>query len=134
MSENYKEKLHLLAEMVSFSVIDGALHPKEYQFLQLVACELQIKAIDFDDLFHADLTSSSIKNPLERIQQFYRLALLMHCDGVLHEKETKTIHELGIKMALNPFAIDRILKKMKHSPTNTIEPQFLIEVFEEQQN
>jgi hypothetical protein len=31
--ENYEQKLSLLAEMISFSIVDGHLHQKEYEFL-----------------------------------------------------------------------------------------------------
>jgi hypothetical protein len=34
----------------------------------------------------------------ERIQQFYRLALLMYCDGILHEKEMITLQQIAINM------------------------------------
>lgn len=134
MSEKYKEKLNLLSEMISFAQIDGELHEKEFQLLQLVACELQIKNADFKDLFQSDTNLKGIKNSFDRIQQFYRLALLMYVDGIVHQNENKAIHEIGIKMALNPFAIDRILKAINAAPTKTIDPLFLINVFNEQLN
>ena len=62
MSEKYKEKLNLLSEMIAFAQIDGELHEKEYQLLQLVACELQIKNADFKDLFQLDTKLENIKN------------------------------------------------------------------------
>ena len=134
MSEKYEEKLSLLADMICFAQVDGKLHQREYTFLQLVACELKIKNDDFKQLFQQDFNSKPINNEFERIQHFYRLALLMHCDGVLHERENKAIHEIGISMALNPFAINRVLKAMEKSETKMISPAFLIEVFQEQLN
>ena len=134
MIENYEEKLSLLSEMISFAQIDGKLHDREFQFLQLVACELQIKYADFIDLFQSDLKHIPIQNDLERMQHFYRLALLMHCDGVKHQNENTAIHEIGLQMALNPYAINRILKAIDQSPTKTIDPHFLITVFNEQLN
>ena len=134
MSENYNEKLNLLSEMVSFAQIDGKLHEKEFQFLQLIACELQILNKDFNDLFQSEAKSKPIQNEFERMQQFYRLALLMHCDGFKHPNENNAIHEIGIKMALNPFAIDRILKTIDSSSSCTLNPHFLLQVFNEQLN
>lgn len=131
---SYEEKLSLLAEMVAFSVVDGKLHDRELMFLSLVADELQIKPEDFKQLFHQELFPNVIKSEFQRIQQFYRLALLMHCDGVLHERERNAIHEIGIKMGLNPFAMKRVLKAMELSPTKMISPDFLLEIFQEQQN
>ena len=131
---NYEEKLLLLAEMITFSVVDGKLHEREYLFLTMIAGELQITSEDFKALFHQENYPMVIKSQFERIQQFYRLALLMHCDGVLHEREQNKIHEIGVTMGLNPHAIKRVLKAMEISPTKIISPEFLLEVFQEQLN
>ena len=130
----YEEKLALLAEMISFSVVDGRLHEREYLFLSMIAEELQISQDDFTALFHEEHYPIVIKSEFERIQQFYRLALLMHCDGVLHEREQIKIHEIGINMGLNPHAIKRVLKAMEVSPTKMISAEFLLEIFQEQLN
>ncbi|MCF6128103.1 excinuclease ABC subunit B [Flavobacterium sp. AS60] len=131
---DYKERLSLLSEMIAFSVIDGRLHEREYLFLTMIAEELQVDKGDFMNLFHQEEYPVVIKSEFERIQQFYRLALLMHCDGVLHEREQNKIHEIGINMGLNPHAIKRVLKAMQDSPTKMISPEFLLEVFQEQLN
>jgi uncharacterized tellurite resistance protein B-like protein len=132
--DNYQEKLALLTEMINFSVIDGKLHEREYLFLSMIAEELQISSTDFKSLFHNEEYPLVIKSEFERIQQFYRLALLMHCDGVLHDREQIKINEIGINMGLNPHAIKRVLKAMAASPTKMIDSAFLIEVFQEQLN
>lgn len=131
---SYEEKYNLLAEMVSFAVVDGKLHERELEFLTIVARELQIEEEVFRQLFHQEFYPVVIKSDFQRVQQFYRLALLMHCDGVLHEREKNAIHEIGITMGLNPFAMKRVLKAMEASPTGMIEPGFLLEVFQEQLN
>lgn len=128
------EKLNLLADMVAFAIVDGKLHDKEYQFLWLIAQELQIDKESFKQLFHQELKVEVIKSEFERIQQFYRLALLMHCDGILHEREEQKIREIGINMGLNPYAIKRVLKAMEESPTKMINPEYLLKVFQEQHN
>jgi len=130
----YEEKLSLLAEMIAFAVVDGKLHDREYQFLSIVANELKIKKEDFKNLFHEELKPIPMKSESQRIQQFYRLALLMHCDGVLHEKEEIAIKQMGVNMGLNPFAIKRILKAMEASPTRMIDGEILISIFKEQLN
>lgn len=132
--ENYNEKFALLSEMISFSVVDGKLHEREYLLLSMIAEELQIPQDKFKELFHDEVYPIVIKSEFERIQQFYRLALLMHCDGVLHEREQNKINEIGINMGLNPHAIKRVLKAMAVSPTKMVDPEFLIEVFQEQLN
>lgn len=100
----------------------------------MIAEELQISKEDFKSLFHQENNSIVIKQEFERVQQFYRLSLLMHCDGVLHEREMIKIHEIGINMGLNPHAIKRVLKAMEQSPNKMIPAEFLLEVFQEQLN
>ena len=131
---DYQERLALLSEMIAFSVIDGKLHEREYLFLAMIAEELQVDKDAFKNLFHHEGYPVVIKSEFERVQQFYRLALLMHCDGILHEREQIKIHEIGINMGLNPHAIKRVLKAMESSPDKMISAEFLLEVFQEQLN
>ena len=107
-----EQKISLLADMIAFAIVDGELHEREYMFLSIIAVELGISKDELKQLFHEEHRSEIIKTEFERIQQFYRLALLMHCDGVLHEREQIKIREIGVNMGLNPFAIKRVLKAM----------------------
>ena len=131
---NYDEKLALLSEMIAFSLIDGRLHQREYMFLKMIADELSVENNDFNGLFHQENNSVVIKTEFERVQQFYRLALLMHVDGVLHEREQIKIREIGVNMGLNPHAVARVLKAMEASPTRMVSAEFLVGVFQEQLN
>jgi uncharacterized tellurite resistance protein B-like protein len=129
-----EEKVSLLSDMIAFAIVDGELHEREYLFLSLIAVELGINNEELKQLFHEEHRTEVIKNEFERIQQFYRLALLMHCDGVLHEREQIKIREIGVNMGLNPHAIKRVLKAMEQSPTKMVSPDYLLEVFQEQHN
>lgn len=120
--------------MIAFAVVDGKLHKNEFQFLSLIADDLEINPAEFQQLFHTENQTEVIKDDFERIQQFYRLALLMHSDGILHEREEIRIHEIGIGMGLDPFAMKRVLKAMEQSPTRMVSPDYLLEVFQEQNN
>ena len=128
------EKRSLLLEMIAFATVDGQLHKREYEFLSIVANELNIDKAVFNDLFHQELPQMLIKSELERIQQFYRLALLMHSDGVLHQKEDVAIHQITIDMGLNPIVTNRILKMMKSNRSPIIDADVLMEIFKEQHN
>jgi hypothetical protein len=132
--ENYEQKLSLLSEMISFSIVDGRLHQKEYDFLCCVAKELKIEKSIFDELFHSELKPVTLKTEFQRISQFYRLALLMRVDGILHPNEDVAIKQMAINMGLNPFLTKRILTMIFESKTNTIDPKILLQVFKEQYN
>ncbi|MFT3794235.1 excinuclease ABC subunit B [Flavobacterium sp.] len=130
----HEEKISLLSEMIAFSIVDGRLHEREYEFLALVAEELGIAKETFDELFHTELPTQVIKSEPRRIQQFYRLALLMHIDGVLHDREQAAIRQIGINMGLNPAATKKILQAMEEAPNAIIDPDLLYNAFREQYN
>ena len=130
----FEEKRSLLLEMIAFSTVDGHLHKREYEFLAIVANELGFKIDVFKDLFHQELPQIPIKSEFLRIQQFYRLALLMHSDGILHNKEAIAIQQMAINMGLNPIATKRILKLMEEAPNAIIDGGVLLNAFHEQHN
>ncbi len=128
------EKISLLSEMIAFAIVDGELHDKEYDFLLLITKELQIEKEAFLDLFRKRDKFIPIKDEFQRILHFYRLALLMFCDGILHISENNAIHQIGIKMGLNPVAMNRVIELMKSSPSKMLLPEKVICAFQEQHN
>jgi uncharacterized tellurite resistance protein B-like protein len=132
--ETYQEKISLLQEMIAFALVDGQLHDREYDFIEMIAQELEIEKKTYLTLFKKKEHKSVIKDEFSRICQFYRLALLMHVDGVLHENEQIKINEIGINMGLNPHAMKRVLYLMKKSPTRMIDGDVLMAAFQEQLN
>ncbi len=132
--ETTQEKISLLQEMISFALIDGELHDREYDFIEIVAYELGIDKETLHKLFENKGEVKVIKDELNRICQFYRLALLMRCDEVLHERERIKINEIGINMGLDPYAIKRVLKLIEDSPDHMVDGQILIKLFSEQLN
>ena len=132
--ETTQEKISLLQEMISFALIDGELHDREYDFIEIVAYELGIDKETLHKLFENKGEVKVIKDEINRICQFYRLALLMRCDEVLHERERIKINEIGINMGLDPYAIKRVLKLIEDSPDHMVDGQILIKLFSEQLN
>jgi uncharacterized tellurite resistance protein B-like protein len=134
LMNSFEEKRSLLLEMISFSIVDGKLHQRELDFIWIVAKELGFTRAEYSDLFHQELPHLPIKSEFQRIQQFYRLALIMHCDGVLHEKESVAIRQMAIDMGLNPGATKRVLQMMQESPNAMIDAKALLGMFQEQHN
>ena len=130
----YDEKLSLLSEMIAFAKIDGNVHEREYRFLSIVAAQLRVEKEAFEALFSHPVPKVVIKSEHERILQFYRLALLMQADGILHSNEQVAIREMGINMGLSPFAMKSVLVEMQRSPSGLIDPEILLALFRAQQN
>lgn len=131
---NFEDKLALLLDMIAFSVVDGKLDPREYQFLSLIASELRIDQPTFDELFHREARPPVIKSEHQRIHQFYRLALLMHVDGILDSREETELHQIAIDMGLSPNATRRVLELMRESEFKILDPELIFGIFREQQN
>ena len=132
--ETYQDKISLLQEMIAFALVDGQLHDREYDFIEMIAQELEVDKETMLKLYDKKEHKVVIKDEFSRICQFYRLALLMHVDGILHENENKKINEIGINMGLNPYAMKRVLHLMKTSPTRMIDEDVLLAAFHEQLN
>lgn len=131
---SYEEKLSLLSEMISFAKIDGQVHDREFQFLSIVAAQLRVDKDLFMSLFKHEAEKVMPKSEHQRILQFYRLALLMHADGVLHDNEQIAIREMGVNMGLSPFAMKGVLTEMENSPKGLIDPDILLALFRAQHN
>jgi uncharacterized tellurite resistance protein B-like protein len=131
---SYEDKLSLLSEMIAFAKIDGQVHEREYRFLSIVASQLKVESDAFKTLFKEPVPKVVIKTEHQRILQFYRLALLMQADGVLHDNEQVAIREMGINMGLSPYAMKSVLVEMQQSPTGLIDPEVLLALFRAQQN
>ncbi|NMH27919.1 tellurite resistance TerB family protein [Flavobacterium silvaticum] len=131
---NYEEKLALLMDMIAFSVVDGQLDPREYQFLSLISAELGVDKETLDEMFHREPESPVIPSEHQRIHQFYRLALLMHIDGKLHIKEQEAIHNIALQMGLSPNATNRILNLMEETEYKVLDPNVVFGIFKQQQN
>ncbi len=132
--ETTQEKISLLKEMISFALVDGELHDREYDFIEIVAYELGVDKETLHKLYENKGEVDVIKDEMNRICQFYRLALLMRSDDVLHERERVKINEIGINMGLDPYAMKRVLKLIEDSPNHMVDGQTLIALFSEQLN
>ncbi|PDS26287.1 excinuclease ABC subunit B [Flavobacterium branchiophilum] len=128
------QKISLLSELIAFALVDEELHDKEYDFLLMVSIELGIEKDAFLDLFRKRDDIIPIKDEFQRIVQFYRLALLMHCDGKVDFKENQAIHHIGLRMGLNPKSMDYILKIMQSSENHLVEAEELVSAFQIQHN
>jgi DNA-binding MarR family transcriptional regulator len=129
-----EEKKILLLEMIAFSTVDGHLNKKEYEFLFFIANELNVEKGGFNDLLQQELPKLPMKNETQRMQQFYRLALLLNNDGELYAKEARSIKQIAVRMGLNAEATKRVLKKMEKAPNSIIPSDVLFKIFREERN
>jgi len=130
--EAYEEKKKLLLEMIAFATVDGQLSKKGYDFLFLIANELNFEKGGFIDLLSHDLPSLPTNMKLNRIKQFYQLLVFFQNDGVLYKQDPDLIVHIAISMGLDTDAIKVLIKKVKNAPNNTISEDALWKIFQEE--
>lgn len=130
----YKEKLSFLCEMIQLSKIDNEVHHREKQFIEIIAKEFVVKDEDLAELWHTKADKKQAPSEFKRIEQFYRLALLMHSDDHKHDDEINFLKTVGLNLGLNPFLIKTVLEEMDKSPTHTLDPELLLSIFKSQHN
>jgi hypothetical protein len=84
---------------------------------------------EFTRIFNENIEFTPPKLEVDRILQFQRLILVMSVDGFADKKEQQFVKELGVKMGLNPLAIQTVLSEMHNYPNNMLPPERLIEIF-----
>ena len=130
----YKEKLAVISQMIQLSKIDGVFHEKELQFVQLMALEYNIKAEDLEELLVEKPHDIIFHSNFQRIEHFYRMALLVFCDKTKREEELIYLKNMGLRFGLSPVAIQNVLDEMQKSETFMISGERLIEIFKRQEN
>jgi len=134
MTELLREKLSLLTELIKLASCDKAMREGEYYFLLAVAQQLEVEKKDFDQLFEEYIEFTPPKMEFERILQFHRLVLLMNADQEITDEELVLIKSMGIRMGLNPLAVETVLEIMYKFENNVVPPKVLLEIFTTQHN
>lgn len=119
MNPSKEEKLSIITELIKLAQVDKKIKVKEYQFLLAIAIQLQICLEEFERLFDQHIDFEHPKNNFNRIFQLQRLILMSSVDLENHPDELFLIKNLGVKMGLNPLAIDEVLiKKYQYENKN----------------
>lgn len=125
----YEEKKKLLLEMIAYAVVDGQLSKKGYDFLFLIANELNFEKGGFIDLLSQELPTLPDNMKLNRIKQFYQLVVFFQNDGVLYKQDPDLIIHIAISMGLDTDAVRYLVKKVKNSPNSSISDEVLWDIF-----
>lgn len=128
------EKLGLLAQLIQMAQADQEIREAEFQFLFSLAHQMEISKEDFLRLFEENIEFEPPRLEADRIVQFQRLILLMNVDLEIDEREMSYIREVGLRMGLQPLAINSVLSEMHNYENKLIPPARLIEIFTKYHN
>ncbi|MBL4592576.1 MAG: hypothetical protein JKX68_02030 [Flavobacteriales bacterium] len=131
---SHQEKLSLLQDLIALSKVDGNVSFMENNFIYTIALNLNISEIELNQLKNNPVDYSPENKETDRIIQFYRLLLLMSVDQVKEKEEIDFCKEAGLKMGLNPIAIDTTIQKILKSDTGMMSPNDVIKIFQPYHN
>lgn len=134
MDNQHQEKLSLLQDLIALSRADNNVSFMETQFINSVALSLGVSADELQKLINNPINYNPLDREIDRIIQFYRLLLLMGVDSDHHEKEVEFCKNLGLKMGLNPIAINEVVKRLLASEKGMLPPQEIISIFQTYHN
>ncbi len=129
MNRNKLEKISLIQSLIALSKSDNKYDEIERKFISKIA---EMVGISLDQLRKIE-TSENIfappKSEFARILQFQRLILIMCIDGEMSNSEKHYIRDVGIRMGLNPQAIEEVLLEVKNYPERAIPSNVIINIF-----
>lgn len=119
-----------MIQLIQLAETDENLREKEYEFLLKCAKMLGVSQQDLDVLFaeHIDFKPPPLEP--DRIIQFYRLVLLANVDLKVTDSEYNFLKEAGVKLGLNPDAVEIVIFEMLKYPNLTIPTKRLVEIFQ----
>ena len=134
MDNQHQEKLCLLQDLIALSKADNNVSFMETQFINSVALSLGVSADELQQLINNPIDYNPQDREIDRIIQFYRLLLLMGVDTDHHEKEIVFCKNTGLKMGLNPVAINEVVNRILASEKGMLSPNEIISIFQAYHN
>lgn len=128
------EKKSMLSALIELSKVDGKVTEMETGFIHQIGMQLGVAENELLDLFEHPVEFNPPKQHFERIVQFQRMVLLMNVDLKVDEKELAHLKFMGMRLGLNPNAVNEVLTRMYDYPDNMIPPNDLIAIYAKHMN
>lgn len=130
IDQEHNQNISAIVEMIKLAKSDNDFQQDEFNFIHTLAQMMGISTDEFKELFERYISFNPPEIEFDRILQFQRLILLMNIDGEADIKELNHIRDIGIRMGLNPLAIEKILDTMEDYPNGVIPPDQLLGIFQ----
>ncbi|MBL3658512.1 hypothetical protein [Fulvivirga sediminis] len=110
MSLSKEEKLSHLFDLMNMAKADDAIQKIESVYIYKVAERMGIDQLELVKLETLGVEKRSFpKTEHQIIPLFHRLLILMCIDASIDDLEISFCKDLGLKMGLNPFAVNEIV-------------------------
>ncbi len=134
MSTTQEEIKSMISELIELSKVDGHVSDQEIGFIQQIGNMMGLANEEILALFKTPAPFNPPDEHFDRIVQFQRMVLLMNVDQDVHPNELNHLKLMGMKLGLNPHAVNEVLEKMDDYPNNMIPPEDLLKIYSKHMN
>ena len=124
----------MISELIELSKSDGYVSDQEIGFIHQIGNMMGLANEEILALFKTPVAFNPPDEHFDRIVQFQRMVLLMNVDKETHVNEMNHLKMMGLKLGLNPSAVDEVLKRMVDYPNNMIPPDDLLKIYRKHMN
>lgn len=136
MDKKYKEKLSHISDLFKLARIDDNQAIIENVFIERISIKMGVHLTDVQAL-RSDILKADKMYPIsefKRITNFYNLLLVMLVDNEVHEEEIHFCKDLGLKMGLNPYAVNQVIDKLLENNFKPLEAEIVTSIFKQFHN
>lgn len=133
------EKLSHLTDLIHLSLIDNRQIKIERVYIEKVSSSLGVEDRDLQKLYNEVTSNTPLTYELpdresKIIPLFHRLLIMMTIDRTISESEILLCKEIGLRMGLNLYVIDKILDLAVSDTNDVIDPRFINSIFKKYYN
>jgi len=129
-----EEKKSIISDLIELSKVDGHVSENEIGLIKQVGNMIGLQDAEILELFKNPVQFNPETSHLDRIVQFQRLVLLANVDEKVASEEIEQLKKMGLRLGLNPKAVNEVLIRMKDYPNNVIPPNDLLDIYKKHMN
>ncbi len=119
----------IIALLVDMARSDSFSAPIEFLYIAGIAEQLGISKLEVEDIRDRpkDFPFDPPPTEQERMTILYYLLFTMRVDGVIKPEEENYLHDIGLKLGLNPALTEDLIRVVKSYAKEDIPPSAMLE-------
>jgi len=126
---NAEKNRSIVALLVDMARSDAFSAPIEFQYISGIAEQLGISRLEVEDIKNnpKDFPFDPPPTEQERMTILYYLLFTMRVDGEINTSEENYLHDIGLRLGINPALIEDLIRVMKSYANQDIPPMAMLE-------
>lgn len=134
MESQHQRKLSHLSILFRAIRTDKEISDIELQYMLRIAHRLGLSSEDVDRVISEEIPFSPPIHESNRLVLFHQLLILIYVDGKVENIELDFVKELGLKLGLNPYAVNEVLDVLRNNAEEGIDPKKITNIFRSYNN